>query len=95
VHRDVTFARKFLKKVKCKENNNHPLQINKNDFFDLRCIEIYEYVIKNHVTVEDRSGNWAQEFNRLDEMLTYINAQFSDKDFIDQILSKKRAENGK
>jgi hypothetical protein len=95
VHRDVTFARKLLKKIKCKEDEKHTLQVEKNDFFDDRCIEIYEYVTKNRIPIEDRNGNWAQEFNRLDEMLTYINTQFSDKDFIDRILSKKRAENGK
>ena len=95
VHRDITFARKFMKKVKCKEDSKHALRIEKNDFFDIRCIDMYEYVIKNHVPVESRNGNWAQEFNRLDEMLTYIEAQFSDKEFIEHVLSKKRAMDGK
>ncbi len=94
VHRDVTFARKLLKKIK-KNEGQSDIEIEKNDFFDRRCIEIYEYVIQNHAKIENRNGNWAQEFNRLDEMLTYINAQFSDEDFIKGILSKKRAENGK
>lgn len=95
VHRDVTFARKLLKKIRCKEGKTHEFRIEKNDFFDERCIEIYEYVIKNHVPVEDRSGNWAHEFNRLDEMLTYIETQFSDIDFIKNILNKRRTADGK
>jgi hypothetical protein len=95
VHRDVTFARKLLKKVKCKENSEHLIHVLKNNFFDSRCIDMYEYVIKNHVPVADRNGNWAQEFNRLDEMLTYIETQFSDKEFIEHILNKKKTTNGK
>ena len=44
-------------------------------------------MIQNHVEVTLRNGNWAQEFYRLDEMMTYIIAQFSDKEFIQNILT--------
>jgi hypothetical protein len=66
-----------------------------NRFFDERTIEIYEYVIKNHESVTLRNGNWAQEFYRLDEMMTYINTQFTDMDFVQNILNEKTAKNGK
>lgn len=61
--------------------------LEKNTIFDHRCIDVYEYVIQNHVEVTLRNGNWAQEFYRLDEMMTYIIAQFSDKEFIQNILT--------
>lgn len=63
----------------------------------MRCIEIYEFVIKNHVQdLALRNGNWAQEFYRLDEMMVYINAQFGDKDFISEVMNYKNNEdNGK
>ena len=68
--------------------------LEKNTIFDHRCIDVYEYVIQNHVEVTLRNGNWAQEFYRLDEMMTYIIAQFSDKEFIQNILTPNTNKNG-
>ncbi|MDY0090868.1 MAG: DUF4062 domain-containing protein [Flavobacteriaceae bacterium] len=93
VHRDVVFARNLFKKMKLKSGDE--IVIEDNKLFDKRCIDVYEYVIKNHVPVTLRNGNWAQEFYRLDEMMVYINAQFSEKDFILEVLNEKAEENGK
>jgi hypothetical protein len=85
VHRDVVFARNLFKKLKCKDGSEPELTDNK--VFDKRTIEIYEYVIKNHVKeLELRNGNWAQEFYRLDEMLVYIKSQFGDDEFVNGIV---------
>jgi hypothetical protein len=93
VHRDVVFARNLFKKMKLKSGDE--IVIEDNKLFDKRCIDVYEYVIQNHVPVTLRNGNWAQEFYRLDEMMVYINAQFSEKDFILEVLNEKAEENGK
>ncbi len=66
-----------------------------NRLFDKLSIEIYKYVIKNHIPVTLRNGNWAQEFYRLDEMMIYINAQFTDKDFINEVMKQTNSNNGK
>lgn len=98
VHRDVTFGRLLLGKLRLKKNDKLiekdddlykeiGIGVAKNKFFDERTIEIYNYVIENHIPVTLRNGNWAQEFYRLDEMMTYINTQFSDKDFVESILN--------
>ena len=92
VHRDVVFARLLFSKLKLKSGDN--IEIEKNRFFDPRTIEIYEYVIENHIPVTLRNGNWAQEFYRLDEMMTYVNTQFSDKNFVESILNEKPENNG-
>lgn len=92
VHRDVVFARLLFSKLKLKSGDE--IEIEKNRFFDPRTIEIYEYVIENHIPVTLRNGNWAQEFYRLDEMMTYINTQFSDKDFVKRIINEKPENNG-
>jgi hypothetical protein len=93
VHRDVVFARQLFKKMELKSGDE--IIINDDRFFDKRCIEVYEYVIKNHVVpVTQRNGNWAQEFYRLDEMMTYINTQFAEKTFIARILDKTTVRNG-
>ena len=97
VHRDVVFSRQLFKKLKPKEAGKQlfdVIEVEKNAQFDPRCIEVYEYVIKNHVPVQLRNGNWAQEFYRLDEMMTYVDTQFSDKEFVKNILKQKEADNG-
>ncbi|OSZ80202.1 hypothetical protein CAP36_02820 [Chitinophagaceae bacterium IBVUCB2] len=93
VHRDVVFSRLLFSKMKLKSGDK--IVVEPNRFFDERTIEIYEYVIKNHEPVTLRNGNWAQEFYRLDEMMTYVNTQFTDMDFVQNILNDKTAKNGK
>ena len=93
VHRDVVFARNLFKKMKLKSGDE--IVIADNKLFDKRCIDVYEYVIQNHVPVTLRNGNWAQEFYRLDEMMVYINAQFTDKDFINEVMNQTSNTDGK
>lgn len=93
VHRDVVFARLLFSKMKLKTGDK--IVVEPNRFFDQRTIEIYEYVIKNHEPVTLRNGNWAQEFYRLDEMMTYINTQFTDMDFVQNIMNEKINKDGK
>lgn len=92
VHRDVVFARTLFKKIKKKDGCE--VEMTDNRFFDLLSIEMYEYVIKNHIPITLRNGNWAQEFYRLDDMMTYITAQFSSKEFVEEILNYKNTGNG-
>lgn len=93
VHRDVVYTRLLLKKMKLKSGDE--LIFTDNRLFDKLSIEMYEYVIKNHIPVTLRNGNWAQEFYRLDEMMVYINAQFTDKDFINDVMNSKNSDDGK
>ncbi len=92
VHRDVVFTRILFKKIKKKKDCE--IEMIDNKFFDLLSIEMYEYVIKNHVPVILRDGNWAHEFYRLADMLAYIK-QFSSEKFVEEIINYKKASNGK
>ena len=94
VHRDVVFARLLFNNIEIKEGCE--ITVKPNRVFDKRTIEIYEYVIKNHEPdLTLRNGNWAQEFYRLDEMMTYITTQFSDMDFVENIMNEKISNDGK
>jgi len=93
VHRDVVFARLLFNNIEVKEGCE--IAVKPNKFFDKRTIAIYDYVIQNHQPVTLRNGNWAQEFYRLDEMMTYITTQFQDMDFVKQIMNQKPVSNGK
>lgn len=92
VHRDVVFARNLFKKMKLKSGDE--IIIEDNRLFDKRSIDVYEYIIQNHIPVILRNGNWAQEFYRLDEMMVYIAAQFSDKEFINQVMNQTNSHDG-
>ncbi|MCA6369498.1 MAG: DUF4062 domain-containing protein [Cytophagales bacterium] len=92
VHRDVVYTRLLLKKVKLKSDDE--VMFMDNRLFDKLSVEMYEYVIKNHIPVTLRNGNWAQEFYRLDEMMVYINAQFIDKDFIYEVMNPQQSNDG-
>ncbi len=94
VHRDVVFARSLFKKMKLKSGDE--IIIEDNKLFDKRSVDVYEYIIKNHVKdLALRNGNWAQEFYRLDEMMVYINAQFKDKYFISTVMNQTNGQDGK
>jgi hypothetical protein len=93
IHRDVVYTRLLLKKMKLKSGDE--VLFTDNRLFDKRSIEMYEHVIKNHIDVTLRNGNWAQEFYRLDEMMVYINAQFTDKDFINEVMNHSNSNDGK
>ncbi len=93
VHRDVVFARLLFNNMEVKKGCE--ITVKPNKFFDKRTIEIYDYVIQNHEPVVLRNGNWAQEFYRLDEMMTYITTQFGDMEFVKQIMNEKPKGDGK
>jgi hypothetical protein len=49
-------------------------------------------VIKEGKPISTRTGNWAQEFYRMDEALVYVKAQFEDQEFIRYIINSKKVE---
>jgi hypothetical protein len=90
VHRDVVFARQLKKNlyfIDADGSENKDVKIKKSSVFDERTLDIYDHVIKEGLPIATRTGNWAQEFYRLDEALVYIKAQYEDKDFILGVLN--------
>jgi hypothetical protein len=93
VHRNVEFADKLFKRILCSDDNKPELTDNK--IIDERSIELYDAVIKDDVKeLELRNGNWVQEYNQTSGMMIYIDTQFSDQEFISQILTQKENNDG-
>lgn len=92
VHRDVTFARQLLKQyMYSKEGIRLPFAFQKTPVLDdLRVIDLYNDAIRQELAPEDRIGHWAQEFHRLDEILTYLKSQFEDRRKIQTICGEMR-----
>ncbi|RKF38684.1 hypothetical protein BCY89_26845 [Sphingobacterium siyangense] len=89
VHRDVTFARQLFRNLVPKGDIEN-YELKKNHIFDMRTLEVYDYVIKNGEPLETRTGNWAQEFYKLDEALTYVRTQFQDIDSIKEMVTRSK-----
>jgi hypothetical protein len=95
VHRDVVFARQLKKKMyylNDKGEKIREIRIEKSPVFDERTLDIYDFVIKVGKPILTRTGNWAQEFYRMDEALVYVKAQFEDQEFIRYIINSKKVE---
>ncbi len=93
VHHDVVFARQLMKYLYYTDpqgNKVKEVKIEKSQIFDARTLDIYDFVIKHGKPIATRTGNWAQEFFRLDEALTYIRTQYGDLDFIRNILIQNK-----
>ena len=99
MHHDVDVMRRFLKLLKPKDKTSNLLDIvdiSTNNNLDYRSVEIYNYVLKDNESIAERIGNWVQEFYKIEDILTYIQTQFSAKEFIMNLINKqKEVENGK
>lgn len=99
IHRDVTFAKKIQDKIEVNKklagNNQASKTYNveknkllRNKFIKQESIDLYNFVIKDHEKdLELRNGNWAQEFYDASETLIYIQAQFLDHNFMNDLLN--------
>ena|SRR5208283_611563 len=91
VHRDVAFARQLLKPYMYNEDEspNSLFNFKKTAVMDdVRVIHLYNDMLQTGVPVDRRKGHWVQEFYRLQEVLTFLNSQFSDASRIRSICSE-------
>ena len=88
-HRDVVFARQLFKRMEYPEK----VSFKDRKFFDPLCLEMYDFVVQTGTPIEARTGNWVQEFYTFEDIATYLNAQFGDRDFINHLMGKEQ-ENG-
>lgn len=92
VHHDVVAARQLLRQFKAKpkavrwEFRFEPSSI----LNDLRVLEMYEKAMQNAVPLEERRGNWVQEYFYSHEALRFVEAQFSDKTRVLSLLRQRR-----
>lgn len=100
IHRDVIFASRIFKfievnKVLIREDDKKTVSgeniLRPNEHIDIETIELYNCVTKdNETNLKLRNGNWAQEYFSFTEAEIYIDTQFSDYSFIDNLLNKAK-----
>lgn len=95
VHDHVTFTRQILRQYLIRKDGKprkHPLRFRKTPVFDdLRVLAMYDDVVQSNVPVDQRKGHWAHEFHTHTQALDYIGTQFSDVDWVRQIVQEMNA----
>ncbi|MEA3266978.1 MAG: DUF4062 domain-containing protein [Candidatus Fermentibacteria bacterium] len=78
VHNDVVIARQLLKQYR-EPIKKGELPFEDNPILqDIRVLEMYEAAMGSAKPVEERTGNWVQEFSSTDDIHRFLNAQFGD-----------------
>lgn len=96
-HRDIDLIRQLLKKLFIEETDglkNRNFKLEKGPILDdLRVVDMYNYVLMNHLPVEKRTGHWVQSFfNFSVEGMNYIKFQFKDINAIRSIVEEMKSK---
>jgi hypothetical protein len=90
----VTFTRSLIRRAEV-ENNGNKIAINSgninfNDYkiMDIRCVQLYEEMVKDKVPPISRKGNWVQEYLSLDDIRLHLDSQFKYPERIKMLMDK-------
>ncbi len=90
----VTFTRSLIRRAEV-ENNGNKIAINSgninfNDYkiMDIRCVQLYEEMVKDKVPPISRKGNWVQEYLSLDDIRIHLDSQFKYPERIKILMDK-------
>ncbi len=88
----VAFTRSLLRKAIVREKkseinlNSSNVAFNDNNIMDIRCVQMYEEMIKDKMPPLKRKGNWVQEYINLDEIRLYLESQFKYPERIKELI---------
>lgn len=88
----VAFTRSLIRKAVVKENKSEinlkssNINFNDNNIMDIRCVKMYEEMIKDKMPPIKRKGNWVQEYTNLDDIRLYLESQFKYPDRIKKLI---------
>jgi hypothetical protein len=90
----VIFVRSLLRKAVF-DNSGMPLSVNSaninfndNKIIDIRCVQLYEEMIKNKIPPLSRKGNWVQEYINLEDVRLHLDSQFKYPERIQKLIDK-------
>lgn len=78
-HENVVFARRLLIDLQLWPLTSTSLKLKKGakSISDLRVLQMYEEAIQNLIPLEERAGNWVQQFSSDEDVLLFATSQFS------------------
>jgi len=57
---------------------------------DLRVFDMYDLATQKTHPLDERLGHWVQEFDRMEQVLTYLKSQFEDFEKVQGICEEMR-----
>jgi hypothetical protein len=89
----VTFTRALIRKASVKNGGTDiPIDSGNINFnssiMDIRCVQLYEEIIKNKIPPLDRKGNWVQEYQSLEDIRLHLDSQFKYPERIKNLIDK-------
>jgi hypothetical protein len=94
VHHDVVVARQLLQQYRFTTRHQPPRPRTSFRFKrtpvleDIRVLDMYELAMRHDVAnLDDRRGNWVQQYIQDEDVFRYLDAQFSNVETIQGILS--------
>lgn len=96
-HNHVVFARRFLRELGHKSPQDRAkLTLSKGAkaISDLRVIDMYEDAIREIEPLDQRTGNWVQEFSTDEDAFLFASSQFSRFQEVEQFLKENFPQPG-
>lgn len=94
-HDHVVFARRLLRELGYgTQDARKTLELKKGatSLTDLRVIDLYEDATRNQIPLEERRGNWVQEYSSDEDLLLFATAQFSRYQEAERFVEEHLAE---
>ncbi len=93
----VTFTRSLFRKAEL-DNGGTPITIhsgnisfNNSKIMDIRCVQMYEEMIKDKIPPLSRKGNWVQEYVSLEDIRLHLDSQFKYPERVQKLIDKIKA----
>lgn len=90
----VTFTRSLIRKAEIDNSgtaipvNSGNINFNDNKIMDIRCVQLYEEMIKDKIPPLTRVGNWVQEYVNLEDIRLHLDSQFKYPVRIQSLIDK-------
>jgi hypothetical protein len=90
VHHDVEVARQLLKQFRFNDDGTPKALTLKSTpiLEDARILDMYEAALKHDVPLSDRIGNWVQPYSAPEDVLRYVEAQFSNSQRVKHVCAE-------
>lgn len=88
-HGNVQFARQLLQQYRYrgKRYKNSKFTFKKTSVMDnIKVLDLYDEIISSASDPDDRTSNWNQEYYTLDDIFRFLNTQFKDVAWVQQII---------
>lgn len=95
-HRNVVNARRLLLDLGIGPDDRKKLKLKKHASVvdDLRLIDMYEIATKEATPLQQRTGNWVQQYGDHRDVFRYVTEQFKDAEAVRKLLANIAAVQG-